>query len=42
MEQPKVVLSEADKAYLKSYVSKGNHSAKPCGVPACSAAGARR
>ncbi len=28
MEQPKVVLSEADKAYLKSYVSKGNHSAR--------------
>src|SRR5438270_1171184 len=28
MEQPKVVLSEGDKAYLKSYVSKGNHSAR--------------
>jgi len=28
MEQPKVVLSEADKAYLKSYVSKGNHPAR--------------
>ena len=28
MEPPKVVLSEADKAYLKSFVSKGNHSAR--------------
>jgi putative transposase len=28
MEKIAVVLSEADKAYLKSYVSKGNHSAR--------------
>jgi len=28
MEKTKVVLTAADKAYLKSYVSKGNHSAR--------------
>jgi putative transposase len=28
MEKTKVVLTTADKAYLKSYISKGNHSAR--------------